>query len=123
MTDSSFVILFLLTSGVAAVYEARKFRDHAEAFRRGEISSSTQEDGTISETISGMTYQTTGMAEMADYGPFTVLPHQLFLLSDNQSNTLVSRTFGTVSVGLIEGRVKARLWPRKRMGTMNRVTD
>jgi signal peptidase I len=33
MTDSWFVILFLLISDFAGVYEARKFRDHAEAFR------------------------------------------------------------------------------------------
>lgn len=45
------------------------------------------------------------------FGPVTVARGEVFLLGDDRSASIDSRTFGTVPTGEITGRVDSRLWP------------
>jgi signal peptidase I len=39
------------------------------------------------------------------FGPFTVPPHAVFVLGDNRSESIDSRTYGAVPLGDVVGRV------------------
>jgi signal peptidase I len=45
------------------------------------------------------------------WGPITVPEGHVFLLGDNYQESIDSRTFGTVPVGAIDGRMLVRFWP------------
>lgn len=45
------------------------------------------------------------------FGPVRVPTGDVFVLGDNRSASIDSRTFGPVPVGRIKGRVLARVWP------------
>ncbi|HEX2074124.1 MAG TPA: signal peptidase I, partial [Geodermatophilus sp.] len=45
------------------------------------------------------------------FGPVTVPPGELFLLSDHRDRSIDSRTFGTVPASELVGFVRSRLWP------------
>ncbi|MGY1703820.1 signal peptidase I [Geodermatophilus sp. SYSU D00697] len=45
------------------------------------------------------------------FGPVTVPPDTLFLLSDNRDGAIDSRAFGPVPTSSLVGSVPARLWP------------
>jgi signal peptidase I len=45
------------------------------------------------------------------FGPVTVPPDSLFLLSDNRDGSIDSRAFGSVPTADLVGTVTARLWP------------
>jgi signal peptidase I len=44
------------------------------------------------------------------FGPVTVPARAVFVLGDNRPNSIDSRTFGTVGIQNITGRVVGRLW-------------
>lgn len=45
------------------------------------------------------------------WGPITVPDGEVFLLGDNYQESIDSRTFGTVPVDAIDGRMLVRFWP------------
>jgi signal peptidase I len=45
------------------------------------------------------------------FGPVTVAAGAVFVMGDDRPNSVDSRTFGTVSVDNVAGRVIGRLWP------------
>jgi signal peptidase I len=55
-----------------------------------------------------------------NYGPFTINPHELFMMGDNRDNSNDSRYWGTLKMDLIKGRAmflywswdKEKNWPR-----------
>jgi signal peptidase I len=55
-------------------------------------------------------------ATMADYGPFTVPPGQVFVMGDNRTFSSDSRENGPVPVDDIVGRAALRIWPLGSFG-------
>ncbi|MFT7676467.1 MAG: signal peptidase I [Planctomycetota bacterium] len=49
----------------------------------------------------------------------TVRPGHYFVLGDNRLHSSDSREFGQVPFELIRGKVRARVWPPARLGTVN----
>ena len=53
-------------------------------------------------------------ATVADFGPVTVPPGQLFVMGDNRANSSDSRVFGAVDADTVIGRATLLVWPPAR---------
>lgn len=56
--------------------------------------------------------------QMADFGPITVEPGQLFVMGDNRNSSSDSRVFGTIDETTVVGRAFVRMWPLDRWGDL-----
>lgn len=50
--------------------------------------------------------------------PFTVPSGMIWVMGDNQTNSLDSRAFGPISKSAITGKAFFRTWPLERTGTL-----
>ena len=58
------------------------------------------------------------LAEVADFGPFTVPRGMVFLVGDNRLDSVDSRQFGPVPKANLIGVAGARVWPPSRIGPL-----
>lgn len=71
------------------------------------------------ESIGDFSFKVAGIDEVKDFPETKVPKHHAFLISDNRSNALDSRHFGPVSIGVIDGSLEHRYWPKSRMEKLN----
>ncbi|MEM7601400.1 MAG: signal peptidase I [Verrucomicrobiota bacterium] len=72
-----------------------------------------------SELLGDFSYEVQGMGEVKDFAETIIAPHHVFILGDNRSNSFDSRHFGAVSLGILDGSLRVRYWPRNRAGKLN----
>ena len=57
-----------------------------------------------------------GDVQTNEFGPVEVPEGALFVLGDQRALSVDSRTFGTVPIGAVRGRVEAIIWPPEHVG-------
>lgn len=56
------------------------------------------------------------MRDHANFGPYKVPPHDLFVLGDNRAHSLDSRYFGPVPIKNVQGEAFFAYWPLSQFG-------
>jgi signal peptidase I len=60
-------------------------------------------------------------AAVADFGPMAVPPYHCFVMCDNRSETNDSRTFGSISIGAIQGKFRYLYSPSRDWSRFGKV--
>jgi signal peptidase I len=59
--------------------------------------------------------------DLSDFGPIQVPSRSYFVLGDCRNRSSDSRAFGTVAIGLMEGRAAFAYWPLNHVGLLSSI--
>ncbi|CAE8603920.1 unnamed protein product [Polarella glacialis] len=109
------------SSGDVLLFE--RFSHRMVGWGRGEVvvaTSPKDPDARICKRILGLPGDRVMMGEAADSREVVVPRGHVWLQGDNRAASHDSRHYGPVPVGLLQGKVRAKLWPPTEIGPIRR---